>query len=87
MAEKCVSKMGTGLKKQAVNPITRPSGPVQVWHMSLDNTRNRTLQTNLTISIASFALMVATVPAAFFGMNLLHGWEVRPCMCAGRHAD
>lgn len=42
--------------------------------MTLDNTRNRTLQTNLTISIASFALMVATVPAGFFGMNLLHGW-------------
>ena len=51
---------------------------VQVWHMTLDNTRNRTLQTNLTISIASFAGLVATVPASFFGMNLHHGWEVRP---------
>ena len=53
--------------------------------MSLDNTRNRTLQTNLTISIASFALMVATVPASFFGMNLQHGWEVRLELPLTRH--
>lgn len=44
--------------------------------MSLDNTRNHTLQTNLTISIASFAIMTATLPASFFGMNLLSGFEV-----------
>ena len=49
----------------------------QVWHMSLDNTRNRTLQTNLTISIGSLALTTATLPAAIFGMNLHSGWEVR----------
>ena len=45
--------------------------------MSLDNTRNRTLQTNLTISIGSLALTTATLPAAIFGMNLHSGWEVR----------
>ena len=49
----------------------------QVWHMSLDNTRNRTLQLNLAISVASFALMASTVPASFFGMNLHSGMEVR----------
>ena len=46
--------------------------------MSLDNTRNRTLQLNLFIGIASFALMMSTVPASFFGMNLHSGIEVRP---------
>ena len=45
--------------------------------MSLDNTRNRTLQTNLTISIGSLALTTATLPAAIFGMNLHSGWEAR----------
>ena len=45
--------------------------------MSLDNTRNRTLQTNLTISIGSLALTMAMLPAAIFGMNLHSGWEVR----------
>ncbi len=45
--------------------------------MSLDNTRNRTLQTNLTISIGSLALTAATLPAAIFGMNLHSGWEAR----------
>ena len=49
----------------------------QIWHMSLDNTRNRTLQTNLTISIGSLALTMAMLPAAIFGMNLHSGWEVR----------
>ncbi len=50
---------------------------MQIWHMSLDNTRNRTLQTNLTISIGSLALTTATLPAAIFGMNLHSGWEAR----------
>lgn len=53
-------------------------GPVQVWHMSLDNTRNRTLQLNLMISIASFAAVMSTVPASFFGMNLHSGIEEAP---------
>lgn len=44
--------------------------------MSLDNTRNRTLQLNLAIGVASFALMASTVPASFFGMNLHSGLEV-----------
>jgi hypothetical protein len=47
--------------------------------MSLDNTRNRTLQLNLAISVASFALMASTVPASFFGMNLHSGMEVGLC--------
>lgn len=50
----------------------------EVWHMSLDNTRNRTLQLNLLISIASFAAMMCTVPASFFGMNLHSGLEEVP---------
>lgn len=53
---------------------------LQVWHMSLDNTRNRTLQLNLAISVASFALMASTVPASLFGMNLHSGLEVRCCI-------
>ena len=51
--------------------------------MSLDNTRNRTLQTNLTISIGSLALTTATLPAAIFGMNLHSGWEVRLSVVIG----
>ena len=54
----------------------------QVWHMSLDNTRNRTLQLNLAISVASFALMASTVPASFLGMNLHSGMEVGVLPCA-----
>lgn len=54
-----------------------PRVPCQVWHMSLDNTRNRTLQLNLAISVASFALMASTVPASFLGMNLHSGMEVQ----------
>jgi len=50
----------------------------EVWHMSLDNTRNRTLQLNLMISIASFAAVMSTVPASFFGMNLHSGIEEAP---------
>lgn len=50
--------------------------------MSLDNTRNRTLQLNLAISVASFALMASTVPASFFGMNLHSGLEV--CMASSQ---
>lgn len=50
----------------------------EVWHMSLDNSRNRTLQLNLMISIASFATMMSTVPASFFGMNLHSGLENVP---------
>lgn len=54
--------------------------------MSLDNTRNRTLQLNLAISVASFALMASTVPASFFGMNLHSGMEVRLLGCNNLHA-
>jgi hypothetical protein len=50
--------------------------------MSLDNTRNRTLQLNLAISVASFALMASTVPASFLGMNLHSGMEVQSAVLA-----
>lgn len=47
-----------------------------VWHMQLDHQRNRVLRVNLLMSIASFAAMSMTVPAAFFGMNLDNRLEV-----------
>lgn len=38
----------------------------EVWGMQLDSTRNRIIRIDLIVAIASFALMVPTVPAAFF---------------------
>lgn len=49
-----------------------------VWNMSLDHNRNRILRINLLISIASFAGLISTMPAAFFGMNLVSGVEEIP---------
>ncbi|KFM28835.1 Magnesium transporter MRS2-4 [Auxenochlorella protothecoides] len=51
-----------------------------VWHMQLDHQRNRVLRVNLLMSIASFAAMSMTVPAAFFGMNLDNRLEAAPGM-------
>jgi Mg2+ and Co2+ transporter CorA len=49
----------------------------EVWGMQLDATRNRIIRIDLVVAIASFALIMPTVPAAFFGMNLRSGVEVR----------
>ncbi|PRW56958.1 Magnesium transporter MRS2-4 isoform A [Chlorella sorokiniana] len=46
-----------------------------VWHMQLDHQRNRVLRINLLISIISLGAVTATLPAAFFGMNLSSGLE------------
>ncbi|KAL4424906.1 hypothetical protein ABPG77_002129, partial [Micractinium sp. CCAP 211/92] len=46
-----------------------------VWHMQLDHQRNRVLRVNLLISIMSLGGVMATLPAAFFGMNLSSGLE------------
>lgn len=48
----------------------------EVWGMQLDATRNRIIRIDLIVAIASFALIMPTVPAAFFGMNLRSGMEV-----------
>lgn len=49
-----------------------------VWHMQLDHQRNRVLRLNLLISIFSLSGLCITIPAAFFGMNLLNGMESMP---------
>lgn len=46
-----------------------------VWHMQLDHQRNRVLRVNLLISIMSLGGVMATLPAAYFGMNLSSGLE------------
>lgn len=38
----------------------------EVWAMQLDATRNRIIRIDLIVAIASFALILPTVPAAFF---------------------
>ena len=48
-----------------------------VWAMQLDTIRNRIIRVELLVAVASFSLMVSTVPAGFFGMNLTSGLEVR----------
>ena len=51
-----------------------------IWAMQLDTIRNRIIRVELLVAVASFALMMSTVPASFFGMNLTSGLEVRmPC--------
>eukprot|EP00210_Caulerpa_lentillifera_P004414 g4211.t1 len=50
----------------------------EVWHMQMDSNRNRIIRINLTISIASFSLLLSTLPAGFFGMNLINGLETTP---------
>ncbi|GMH36158.1 hypothetical protein BSKO_04026 [Bryopsis sp. KO-2023] len=47
----------------------------EIWHMQMDSVRNRIIQINLIMSIASFSLLLCTIPSGFFGMNLLHGLE------------
>ena len=47
-----------------------------VWAMQLDTIRNRIIRVELLVAVASFSLMVSTVPASFFGMNLTSGIEV-----------
>ena len=43
--------------------------------MQLDATRNRIIRIDLIVAIASFAMIMPTVPAAFFGMNTVSGYE------------
>ena len=47
-----------------------------VWAMQLDTIRNRIIRVELLVAVASFSLMMSTVPASFFGMNLTSGLEV-----------
>lgn len=47
-----------------------------IWAMQLDTIRNRIIRVELLVAVASFALMMSTVPASFFGMNLTSGLEV-----------
>ena len=49
-----------------------------VWAMQLDTIRNRIIRVELLVAVASFSLMMSTVPASFFGMNLTSGFEVMP---------
>lgn len=51
-----------------------------VWHMQMDSIRNRIIRINLMMSIASFSLLLASVPAALFGMNLHSGMEQHPTL-------
>eukprot|EP00850_Spirogloea_muscicola_P005635 SM000026S08884 [mRNA] locus=s26:245251:250267:- [translate_table: standard] len=50
----------------------------EVWELGLDTTRNRIIRINLFTSIATLCLTSATVPAAFFGMNIPNGVEDHP---------
>ncbi len=50
-----------------------------VWAMQLDTIRNRIIRVELLVAVASFSLMMSTVPASFFGMNLTSGLEVISC--------
>lgn len=52
----------------------------EVWELGLDTTRNRIITMNLYISIATVTMSLATVPASYFGMNLLSGIEGHPHM-------
>lgn len=47
----------------------------EVWGMQLDATRNRIIRIDLLVAIASFAMIMPTVPGAFFGMNTINGYE------------
>ncbi|GLI61123.1 hypothetical protein VaNZ11_003397 [Volvox africanus] len=47
----------------------------ETYRMQLDSARNHIILVNLWISVASISLMVATLPSAFFGMNVQHGLE------------
>ena len=49
-----------------------------LWAVQLDSTRNRIIRIEVVVAIASFALLLCTVPAGFFGMNLTSGLEARP---------
>ncbi|DBA77137.1 TPA: hypothetical protein ACH3X1_009713 [Trebouxia sp. C0004] len=49
-----------------------------VWAMQLDTIRNRIIRVELLVAVASFSLMMSTVPASFFGMNLTSGLEDAP---------
>lgn len=52
----------------------------EVWELGLDTTRNRIIRMNLYFSILTCSLAVATLPAAFFGMNLPSGFEEHPTL-------
>lgn len=43
--------------------------------MEMDSVRNRIIRINLLMSISSFSLLLSTIPAGFFGMNLVTGLE------------
>ncbi|KAH9301265.1 hypothetical protein KI387_012848, partial [Taxus chinensis] len=47
----------------------------EVWELTLDTTRNKIIRMNLFISMAALSLTSATIPAGFFGMNLVSGLE------------
>ena len=44
----------------------------EVWAMQLDATRNRIIRIDLVVAIASFAMILPTVPAAFFVRPSFH---------------
>lgn len=50
----------------------------EVWELTLDTTRNQIIRMNLFISMATLSFSLATVPASFFGMNLISGLEASP---------
>ena len=61
-----------------------------VWGMQLDATRNRIIRIELLVAVACLSLMSLTVPGALFGMNIPHGYEVRPwsnAICSLAHFE
>eukprot|EP01018_Ginkgo_biloba_P002456 Gb_38940 [translate_table: standard] len=50
----------------------------EVWELTLDTTRNKIIRMNLFISMAALSFSLATVPASFFGMNVISGLEASP---------
>eukprot|EP00892_Ulva_mutabilis_P004724 jgi/Ulvmu1/2623/UM014_0074.1 len=52
----------------------------EIWHMQLDAMRNRIIHLGLHLEFAGLSTMIATLPAALFGMNLASGLEDRAGM-------
>ncbi|CAM6041927.1 unnamed protein product [Sphagnum compactum] len=52
----------------------------EIWELGLDTTRNRIIQANLMMSMATLSMSLAAVVASFFGMNLPSGYEQHPSL-------
>lgn len=72
----CCVALDTSLLLKLQEMIENMDSTRDVWAMQLDAIRNRIIRVELLVAVASFSLMLCTVPASFFGMNLTSGLEV-----------